>query len=79
MLVLSRKQSQQITLGKSITITVLSVQGGRVRLGIDAPASVRVLRAELALRLSDAGNLPADKEMRKNSHALETGVLAMLK
>ena len=79
MLVLSRKQSQQITLGKSITITVLSVQGGRVRLGIDAPRSVRVLRGELALRLSDVGNLPADEKMRKNSHAFDTGVVAMLK
>lgn len=62
MLVLSRKQSQQITLGKSITITVLSVQGGRVRLGIDAPASVRVLRAELALKLSEVGYLLADEQ-----------------
>ena len=79
MLVLSRKQSQQITLGDSITITVLSVQGGRVRLGIDAPASVRVLRAELALNLPDVENLPAGEEVRKNSHALDTGVLAMLK
>lgn len=79
MLVLSRKQSQQITLGESITITVLSVQGGRVRLGIDAPASVRVLRAELGLRLSDVGNLPADEEMRQDSHTIATRVLAMLK
>lgn len=79
MLVLSRKQSQQITLGESITITVLSVQGAKVRLGIDAPASVRVLRAELALRLSDVGPLPADEELRKNSQTFDTGVLTMLK
>jgi carbon storage regulator len=47
MLVLSRKQCQQITVGESITITVVGVQGGKVRLGIDAPRDVRVLRSEL--------------------------------
>ncbi len=47
MLVLSRKQNQRIKLGDSITVTVVRVAGDKVRLGIDAPADVRVLREEL--------------------------------
>jgi carbon storage regulator len=47
MLVLSRKHQEQITIGDSITITVVGVQGGKVRLGIDAPREVPVLRREL--------------------------------
>ena len=47
MLVLSRKQSQRIKLGDSIIITVVRVAGDKVRLGIDAPRDMLVLRDEL--------------------------------
>ena len=47
MLVLSRKKDEVICIGPGISINVLNVQGGKVRLGIDAPAEVRILRAEL--------------------------------
>ena len=47
MLVLTRKLNQSITLGDDIKITVLSVDGDRVSLGIDAPRSVRIFRSEL--------------------------------
>ena len=47
MLVLSRRESQRIQLGDSIVVTVVRVRGDRVRLGIEAPSSVRVLRGEL--------------------------------
>jgi carbon storage regulator len=47
MLVLSRKQSQRIRLGDSIVITVVRVAGDKVRLGIEAPRDVVVLRDEL--------------------------------
>jgi carbon storage regulator len=50
MLVLSRKQSQRIRLGDSITVTVVRVSGDRVRLGIDAPPDMLVLRDELDRR-----------------------------
>jgi carbon storage regulator len=46
-LVLSRKQSQRIRLGDSIVITVVRVAGDKVRLGIDAPRDMLVLRDEL--------------------------------
>ena len=47
MLVLSRRESERIKLGDSIVVTVVRVAGDRVRLGIDAPADMLVLREEL--------------------------------
>jgi carbon storage regulator CsrA len=47
MLVLSRKTHQRIRLGDAIVVTVIGVAGDRVRLGIEAPNDVRVLREEL--------------------------------
>jgi carbon storage regulator len=50
MLVLSRKESQRIRLGDSIVITIVKISGDKVRVGIDAPADVLVLRDELEPR-----------------------------
>ena len=47
MLVLSRKQTERIKLGDSIVVTVVRVSGDKVRLGIEAPPDVLVLRDEL--------------------------------
>jgi carbon storage regulator len=47
MLVLSRRETERIKLGDSIVVTVVKVAGDRVRLGIEAPADVLVLRGEL--------------------------------
>jgi carbon storage regulator len=47
MLVLSRKETERIRLGDSIVVTVVRVSGDKVRLGIDAPPNIVVLREEL--------------------------------
>jgi carbon storage regulator len=47
MLVLSRKPGQKLQIGDNITVTVLEVHGHVLRLGIEAPQDVRVLRGEL--------------------------------
>ena len=47
MLVLSRKQGEVLKIGDDITVTVLSVNGNTMRIGIQAPSTVRVLRGEL--------------------------------
>lgn len=47
MLVLSRKQGEKVCIGDNIVVTVLSVRGNVLKLGIEAPAAVRVLRSEL--------------------------------
>jgi carbon storage regulator len=51
MLVLTRKQGEQIKIDGRIEVTVLSVQGHRVRLGIQAPNDVPVHRGELVIEL----------------------------
>ena len=47
MLILSRKLKESIRIGDDIVIHVLSVSGGRVKLGIEAPTDVGIVREEL--------------------------------
>lgn len=47
MLVLSRKDSERIFIGDTIVLTVVKIQGGVVRLGIDAPPEIAIAREEL--------------------------------
>ena len=47
MLILTRKSGQTIVIGGGIQVKVLEIRGNRVRIGIDAPADVHIVRAEL--------------------------------
>lgn len=47
MLVLSRKSTERIQIGDNVVVTVLEIRGNKVRIGIDAPKEIRVLRSEL--------------------------------
>ncbi len=58
MLVLTRKTKQQIQIGPNVTITILQIKGQAVRVGIEAPREVCVLRNELAEKLSDDSHDP---------------------
>ena len=51
MLVLSRKRGEVITIGNGVTVTVLAVQGDRVKIGVVAPAEVPVHRQEIHERI----------------------------
>ncbi len=58
MLVLTRSAQQSLVIGQDVVVTVTRISGQRVRLAIDAPASVRVDRLEVrrrAERAADAG------------------------
>ena len=76
MLVLSRKESQRIRLGDSIVITIVKISGDKVRVGIDAPSDVLVLRDELEVR-DPAGQRPRaatrlppeERSMRQSAYA----------
>lgn len=62
MLVLTRKRQEQIRIGDNITLTILRVKGNTVRVGIDAPRDVRVVRGELPpkeMTLSLPAEVPA--------------------
>ncbi len=58
MLVLARKNNESINIGDDIVITVLSIEGGTVKLGVTAPKDVKLLRGEVYERITQA-NLEA--------------------
>lgn len=59
MLVLSRKVNEKIVIDGGIVITVVKVEGGQVRLGIEAPNHVKVYREELLARANGRDAAPA--------------------
>ena len=59
MLVLSRKKGERIHIGECIVLTVLGCQGSQIRLGIEAPEEVVILREEIHDQWR-AASLPSD-------------------
>ena len=47
MLVLSRKEGEQLVIGDNIVVTINRISGNRVAIGIEAPRDVRIVRGEL--------------------------------
>jgi len=74
MLVLSRRIGETITIGDDVRITVLEVRSDGVRIGIDAPRSIAVHRAEVLQQLErsnqDAAS-PSDEAIRSLRDALK--------
>ncbi len=77
MLVLSRRESQSIMIGKDIVITVISIRGDQVRIGIEAPRSVTVHRQEVALAI-EAANREAAAPVDFDPTSLPAGLPAGL-
>lgn len=53
MLVLTRKQGETIRIGDNVVVKVISCGRGKVKIGVDAPTTVRVLRGELSDAVSN--------------------------
>ena len=64
MLVLSRKTGDSIQIDGGIRITVLGLEGNRVRLGIEAPREVAIMRSELLLDLEPDESLLDENRVR---------------
>ena len=62
MLVLARKLNEAIVIGDDITVRVISIEKGVVKLGIDAPKDVSIIRNELLEDVKEA-NLAAAKDV----------------
>jgi len=62
MLILTRKKDEAIRLGEDIRIVLVQIKGGQVRLGIECPSTMRVLREELyeAVRKENMNALSID-------------------
>ena len=61
MLVLSRKVGEKILIGDTISVTVVRVGQGGVRIGIEAPEALEVVREELKIKKLKAADSPQDK------------------
>ena len=70
MLVLSRREAQSIVIGGNIVVTVVSVRGDQVRLGIDAPRSITVHRQEVAQAIE-----AANREAATGAGVIDTATL----
>ena len=53
MLILSRKETECIHLGDDIVVTIVRINGDKVRIGVQAPSGVKILRNELELNWVD--------------------------
>ena len=63
MLVLARKLDESIVIGDNITIKVVSIEKGIVKIGIDAPKSVSIMRSELLEDVKDSNIAAAKKDV----------------
>ncbi len=62
MLVLTRRVGERLIIGDDVTISILSIKGNQVRIGIDAPAEVMIHREEIYKRiLKEREKLSLDK------------------
>ena len=65
MLVLSRKIGEEIKIGNSVTVTILSYDRGVVRLGIQAPRDIQVHRKEIYDKIVALNKISAQTEIEK--------------
>ncbi len=65
MLVLTRKLGEKIFIGPNIVVTLVGIDANRVRIGIEAPDQVRILRAELTDGFKESPPLPEGPQVKK--------------
>lgn len=69
MLVLSRKLNESIIINGNIRVTIVGIRGNHVRVGIEAPGSVPIIREELQDRAGSSALLaPPTGDVARNGH-----------
>lgn len=61
MLILSRKEGESIVIGDNIKVQIVSSEKGVVKLGIDAPTDITILRSELLQAVGDANKQASEQ------------------
>lgn len=75
MLVLARKLDESIVIGDDITVKVISIDKGVVKLGIEAPSDVTIIRNELLEQVEDANVAASKQEAGKEDLSLLSKIL----
>lgn len=70
MLILARKKGEAIQIGNEIEITIISIQGDQVKIGIEAPKTVEVYRKEIYEQI---------QEENKQAATTPTNILGLIK
>lgn len=70
MLILNRKAGESIIIGEDIEITILEIEDGRIKIGIDAPRDINILRKEIYIDIT---------EENKKSLEIDSDILNILK
>lgn len=61
MLILTRRAGETLVIGDDVSVSVLSINGNQVRIGINAPKHVAVHREEIYRRISDQAHADVDQ------------------
>ena len=61
MLVVTRKLGESVSIGRGVRVTLLSIAGQRIRMGIEAPKRVRILRDELRQKANGNGRAASNQ------------------
>jgi len=71
MLVISRKINESITIGDNIVVTILAVEGDRIKIGIDAPRELIILRQEIFQAVQEQSKIQEMMAEESKPEALE--------
>ena len=71
MLVLSRKAGEKIKIGKDIVVNILKIEGGSIRIGIEAPNKIAILRMEVFEKIQNENIESASKGLDNITDAIE--------
>ncbi|MEA1968366.1 MAG: carbon storage regulator CsrA [Thermodesulfobacteriota bacterium] len=71
MLVLTRRIEEKIKIGDNIVVSILEVEGGSVKIGIDAPKEITILRMEIYEQIQKENIASAEKDIADIAEAAE--------
>ncbi|MBM3965741.1 MAG: carbon storage regulator [Planctomycetes bacterium] len=67
MLILSRRESERVYLGDDIVLTIVRVNGDKVRIGVEAPSNIKILRTELEIATNKSDVVDETPETRRKA------------